>query len=184
MFRFAQHDSDDVRNRLLRPGDQTQFMHLHQAGMCRHDTHAKAISAAFRRGDRSLINIIAVAICAAGLIEEGRRGISDVAVVNFTMVRLHAHVLWIDRSEMNARRNLQRFADQNALSIFVSDLDIRNLHCGPILAYLRFPLAHVCGGAAAVAGKILVRFRSRDIELLSVFLHHPLRVKGRRDASD
>jgi hypothetical protein len=46
----------------LRPGNQTQFVHLHQAWVRGHDAHAKAIGAAFRSWDCSLVNIIAVAI--------------------------------------------------------------------------------------------------------------------------
>src|SRR4029453_3294230 len=90
----------------------------------------------------------------------------------------------INGTEMDSGRDLQRLTDQNALSIFVPDLNIRNFYRWPILAYLRFPLAKVCGRATAVAGKILVRLRGRNIKLLGVFLHHPLGVKGRRDASD
>ncbi len=152
--------------------------------MRRHNAHAKAVGAAFRRGNCSLVNIIAVSIRAAGLIEDSRRRIANVAIIHFAVVGFHSHMLRIDRAQMNSRRDLQRFTDQNALSIFVSDLNIRNFHFRPILAYLRFPLAQVRGSAAAVVGKILVRFRGRNIKLLGIFLHHPLRVENRRDASD
>jgi hypothetical protein len=40
------------------------------------------------------------------------------------VVGFYSHMLRIDRAEMNPRRDLQRFANQNALSIFVSDLNI------------------------------------------------------------
>src|ERR1700730_5708350 len=109
--------------------------------MRRHDAHAEAVRAAFRGGDCSLIIIIAVSIRAAALIEESRRGIANVTVIHFAVVSFHSHLLWIDRAQMNSRRDLQRFTDQNALSIFVSDLNIRNFYFRPILAYLRFPLA-------------------------------------------
>jgi hypothetical protein len=131
-----------------------------------------------------LVDIIAISIGAAALIKNGRRRIANITIIHFTVVSFYAHVLRIDRAQMHSRCDLQRFTDQNALSVFVSDLNVRNLHRRPILAYLRFPLAQVRGGAAAVARKILVRFRGRNIKLLGVFLHHPLRVKSRRDASD
>jgi len=148
------------------------------------NAHAEAIRAAFRGGDCSLINIIAVSVRAAALIEEGCRGIANVTIIHFAMVGFHSHMLWIDRAEMDSRRDLQRFPDQNALSIFVSNLNIRNFYFRPILADLRFPLAQVRGSAAAIARKIFVRFRGRNIKLLGVFLHHSLRVENRRDASD
>ena len=159
-------------------------MHLHQARVSGHDAHAKAVSAAFSRRDRSLVNIISVSIRATVLIEDGRRRITNVTVIHFAMVGFHSHMLWIDRAEMDSRRDLQRFPDQNALSIFVSNLNIRNFYFRPILADLRFPLAQVRGSAAAIARKIFVRFRGRNIKLLGVFLHHSLRVENRRDASD
>src|SRR5437762_5976493 len=74
----------------LRPGNQTQFMHLHETRMRRHDAHTKAVSAAFRRGDCSLIDVIAVSICAAGLIEDSRRRITNVTVIRFA-VRSEEH---------------------------------------------------------------------------------------------
>src|SRR5438477_1314752 len=148
------------------------------------NAHAKAVSAAFSRRDRSLVNIISVSILATVLIEEGRRRITNVTVIHFAVVGFHSHMLRIDRAQVDSRRDLQRFPDQNALSIFVSDLNIRNFYFRPILAYLRFPLAQVRGSATAIARKILVRLRSRDIKLLGVFLYHSLRVENRRDASD
>ena len=116
-------------------------MHLHKAGMRRHYAHAKAISAAFRSGNRSLVNVIAISIRASALIQNGRRGIANVTIIHFAVVRFHSHMLWIDRPEMNSRCDVQRFTDQNALSIFVSYLNIGNFYLRPILAYLRFPLA-------------------------------------------
>src|SRR5439155_19705371 len=70
----------------LRPGNQTQFVHLHETRMRRHDADAKAVSAAFRRGYCSLVNIITVSIGAAGLIEDSRRRIANVTIVRFAMV--------------------------------------------------------------------------------------------------
>ncbi len=84
-------------------------MHLHKARVRRHDAYAETIRAAFGRGDGSLVNIIAVSISTAALIEDGRRRIADVTVIHFTVVRFDAHMLWIDRPEMDARRDLQRF---------------------------------------------------------------------------
>src|SRR4029453_5461402 len=138
-------------------------MHLHQTGVRRQNAHTEAVGAAFRGRDCSLINIIAVSIRSAPLIGGSRRKIWNVAVIPFTVVGFHSHMLWIDRAQMNSRRDLQRFADQNALSIFIAYLDIRNFYLWPILAYLRFPLAQLRGGTTAVAGKALVRFRGRDI---------------------
>ena len=89
-----------------------------------HDAHAKAIRPAFGGGDCSLVNVITVAIGAASLIEDSRRRIANVSVIRFAVVGFHPHMVWLDRAEMNVRRDLQRFADQNALSIFITDLDI------------------------------------------------------------
>src|SRR5437868_9302218 len=129
----------------LRPGDQAKLVHLHQTGMSRDNSHAEAIRAAFRGGDCSLINIIAVSIRAAALIEEGRRGIANVTIIHFAVVDFHPHMLWIDRAQVDSCRDLQRVPDQNALPIFVSDLYIRNFYFRPFLASLRFPLAQVPG---------------------------------------
>src|SRR4029450_3969954 len=159
-------------------------MHLHQTGVRRQNAHAEAVGAAFRGGDCSLINIIAVSIRSAALIEDSRRRIANVAVIHFTVVGFHSHMLWIDSAPTNSRRDLQRFTDQNALSIFIAYLDIRNFYLWPILAYLRFPLAQLRGGSTAVAGKALVPFRGRDIKLFPIFLHHPLRVEDRSDAAN
>jgi hypothetical protein len=52
----------------LRPGDQAQFVRLHQARMSRHDAHAEAVGAAFGRGNASLVNVIPVCIGLAVLI--------------------------------------------------------------------------------------------------------------------
>ena len=116
-------------------------MHLHQAGMRGHDAHAKAICAAFRRRDCSLVNVIAGSVRAAGLIKERRRRIPKVTIINFAMVGFHSHMFWIDGAEMNSRCDFQRFTDENALPIFVPYLNVRNFYARPILAYLRFPLA-------------------------------------------
>src|SRR5262245_19610542 len=96
-----------VRPTALRPRDQTQFVHLHQAGMRRHYTHAKAVGATFRRGDRSLVDIIPISIRASALIEQGRRRIANVTIVDFAVVGFHSHMLWIDGTEMNSRCNFQ-----------------------------------------------------------------------------
>ena len=82
----------------LRPGDQPQFVYLHQAGMRGHDAHAKAVGAAFRRGNCSLVNVIAVSIRAAGLIEDSRRRIANVTIIHFAVVGFHSHMLRIDRA--------------------------------------------------------------------------------------
>ena len=106
-----------------------------------HDAHAKAICAAFRRGDCSLVNVIAVSVSAASLIKDRRRRIPKITIINFAMVGFHSHMLWIDGAKMNSRRDFQRFTDQNALPIFIAYLNIRNFYRRPVLAYLRFPLA-------------------------------------------
>src|SRR5438477_10757203 len=54
----------------------------------------------------------------------------------------------------------------------------------PVLSHLRFPLAQMSRRAAAFAGEILVRLGCGNIKLLSVFLHHALRVEDRRDAAN
>jgi FHA domain-containing protein len=46
----------------LRPGDEAQFVRLHQAGMRGHDAHAEAVGAAFGCGHVALVNVGAVAI--------------------------------------------------------------------------------------------------------------------------
>ena len=61
------------------------------------NAHAEAVRAAFSGGDCSLINIIAVSIRSAALIEEGRGRIANVAVIHFAMVGFYPHMLWIDR---------------------------------------------------------------------------------------
>ena len=55
-----------------------------------HDAHAKAVGAAFRGGDCSLVNVIAVSIGAAGVIEDGRRRITNVTIIRFAMVGVWA----------------------------------------------------------------------------------------------
>jgi|SRR4030095_8320675 hypothetical protein len=52
----------------LRPSDQAEFVLLHQAGMRGDDAYAEAVCAAFRRGNASLVNIIAVSVGLAALI--------------------------------------------------------------------------------------------------------------------
>src|SRR5205814_10058656 len=96
------------------------------------NAHAEAIRAAFRGGDCSQINIIAVSVRAAALIEEGCRGIANVTIIHFAIVGFYSHILWIDRAEMDSRRELQGFSDQIALPIFVSNLNIRNFYFFPI----------------------------------------------------
>jgi putative copper resistance protein D len=56
----------------LGPTDQPQFVPLQKTGMSRHDTHAKAVCAAFRCGDRALIDVIPVPIRTPGLTENSR----------------------------------------------------------------------------------------------------------------
>ena len=45
----------------LRPGDEAQFVRLHQAGMRGHDAHAEAVGAAFGGGNAALVNVVSVA---------------------------------------------------------------------------------------------------------------------------
>src|SRR5581483_1008744 len=99
-------------------------MCLHETWMRGHYAHAKAVCAAFRRGDCSLVNVIPLTIGAAGLIEDSRRRIANVTIIRFAVVGFHTHMLWVDPTQMDARRDLQRFTDQNVLSIFVSDLNV------------------------------------------------------------
>ena len=93
-------------------------------------------------------------------------------------------MFWIDRTEMNSRADLQRFADRNIFPILVAYLDIENLHLRPIFPHLRFPLAQLRRCAATVARKIFIRSRGGNVETLGVFFHHPLRVEHRRDAAN
>src|SRR5206468_9756604 len=103
----ARPRTSSVRRETLRPGNQTQFMHLHETRMRRHDAHAKAVSAAFRRRHCSLIDVIAVSICAASLIEDSRRSITNITIICFAVVGFHSHMLRINRAEMNPRCDLQ-----------------------------------------------------------------------------
>ena len=144
----------------------------------------KAVGAAFGRGNAALVNVIAVPVGLAALIEHSGGGITEVAVVHFAVIRFDAHMLRIKCAQMHARADLQGFADRNALPIFVGYLDVRHLHLRPILAHLRFPLAEVRRGAAAVSGEVFVCLRGANIKLFRVFLHHALRVEHRRDAAN
>src|SRR5439155_17765943 len=123
--------------------------------------------------------MIAAPICLAALIQNSRGWIADVAVICLAVVRLHAHMVWIDGPRDELAPYLQRFTDQNVLSIFVDHLHLRNLHLRPIFAYLRLPLAQLRSRAATIARKILIRLRGGHIKALSIFLHHPLRVEDR-----
>ena len=131
-----------------------------------------------------MIEIIAVPIRLAALIKNSGSGIANLAIICFAVVRLDTHMFGIDSAEMNASAYLQRFADQDGLSIFVADLHIRNPHLWPILAHLRLPVAELRRPAATIARKILVRFRRWDIKPLGIFLHHPLRIENRCDAAN
>ncbi len=88
-----------------------------------------------------MINIIAAPIYLAALIQNSCGWITDVAVICLAVVRFYAHVVWIHCAEMDARRDLEQFTDQNVLSIFIGHLHVGNLHLRPIFAYLRLPLA-------------------------------------------
>ena len=50
------------------PGDEAQFVRLHQAGVGGHDADAETVGAAFGRGNAALVKVRAVAIDLAGLI--------------------------------------------------------------------------------------------------------------------
>jgi hypothetical protein len=54
--------------RALRPGDQAQFVSLHQAGVGGDDADAEAVGAALGGGNTALINVIAVAIGLTALV--------------------------------------------------------------------------------------------------------------------
>src|SRR5437660_8222659 len=108
--------------------------------MCRDDANAESVCSAFRRGHGSLIKVTAVAILSA-CVEDADGRVFDSAVIRFAMVRFDANVIWIDISEMNARADLERFADENVLSIFVADLHVVNANLRPIFPHPRFPLA-------------------------------------------
>ena len=82
-------------------------MRLHQAGMRGHDAHAETVGAAFGRRDRSLVNVIAVPIGFAALIQNSGVRIADVAIVYFAVIGFHAHMLRIDGAEMHASADLQ-----------------------------------------------------------------------------
>src|SRR6266576_1435141 len=152
--------------------------------MRRHDAYAKAVGAAFARGNAALVNVISVAVGLATLIEYTGGWIKEVPVVHFAVICFDPHVLWIDFAQMNARADLQRFADRNALPIFVGYLHVGHLNLRPILSDLGFPLAEMRCSIATVAGEILVRLCRRNIELLRIFLDHALRVEDRRDAAN
>jgi len=62
----------------------------------------------------------------------------------------------VDTAEKNVRAELERFADRNILSIFVTDLDVMNTDLRPIFAHSRFPLAQVSCRFTTVLGKVFV----------------------------
>ena len=62
-------------DRALRPGDEAEFVRLHQAGVRGHDAHAETVGAAFGRGNTALVNVSAVAVGLAALIQHGRAGL-------------------------------------------------------------------------------------------------------------
>ena len=72
------------------------------------------------------------------------------------MVRFDANVVRIDISEVDMRADLERFADENVLSIFVADLHIVDPNLRPIFARPRFPLAQLRCRFATVLGKVFV----------------------------
>jgi hypothetical protein len=65
-WRAALHSG--FRRAMLRPGDEAEFVRLHQAGVGRHDADAETVGAAFSRGNASLVNVIAVPVGLAALV--------------------------------------------------------------------------------------------------------------------
>src|SRR5437764_8449443 len=100
----------------LGPGDQAQLVGLHHIRMRGDNTDTEAVGAAFRRGHCSLVQITAVTVAAAWIQNRNRR-IFDSTVLGFAMIRLDAHVVWIDIAKKNVSADFERFADLNVLSV-------------------------------------------------------------------
>src|SRR6476646_5391109 len=98
----------------LGPSDQAQLVSLHQAWVGGNDADAETVGAAFSSRNASLVDVISVAIGLAALIEHSGCRIVEVAVVHFAVIGFYADVLRIDCAQMNARADLQGFADRNA----------------------------------------------------------------------
>ena len=81
-------------------------MRLHQAGMRGHDAHAKAVGAAFGRGNAALVYVSSVAVGLATLIEHTGGWIKEVAVVHFAVICFDPHMLWVDCAQVNACADL------------------------------------------------------------------------------
>src|SRR5215467_5245921 len=95
----------------LGPGDEAQFVRLHQAGVCWDDANAETVGAAFSCGNAAPVNVISVAVSLAALIQNRRGRITEIAVVHFAVIGFDAYVLRIDGTEMHARADLQGFTD-------------------------------------------------------------------------
>ena len=75
-----------------------------------HNAHAETVGAAFSRGNASLVDVIAGVIGCAVLIQHRCRGIADVAVADFAVMRFHTHMLRIECEKVHSRRPiLSRF---------------------------------------------------------------------------
>src|SRR5882762_4408096 len=110
--------------------------------MSRNNADAESVGATLGSGHRSLIKITAVAVAPA-CVQNADRRVFDSAVLGFAVVRFHANVIWSDVSEINMRTELERFADQNVLSIFVGDLHVVDANLRPIFPHSRFPLTQL-----------------------------------------
>src|ERR1700731_4284821 len=124
--------------------------------MRRHHADTKSVGSAFGGRDRSLIDVAAVAVLIA-LGQNRNARILDAPVFRFAVIRFHANVLRIDRSEMNSRPNLKGFAYRNIWSVLISNLHVVNAHLRPGFSDSRFPLAELVRGGAFVAPEIRVR---------------------------
>ena len=72
------------------------------------------------------------------------------------MIRFDADVIWIDIAEINVRADLERFADENVLSILVADLDVVDADLRPIFSHPRFPNAQLRRRFATILRKVFV----------------------------
>ena len=131
-----------ARERLhLRPRDQSQLMRLHQMRMRGNDANTEAIGATFRGGHSSLVKIIAVAIARIALIENSDRGISDSAILGLAVIRFHAHMFRIDRTEMHFRATCTESPTamfcRSGFPICTSEMRT----CGQSLRICGFPMA-------------------------------------------
>ena len=100
---------------------------------------AKPIGSALRRRDRPLIDVIPIPTLALTFCQLGDRRITQGVILRFAVLGFHPHMFWLNRSEMNRGRDLERFADLNLLSILVLDLHISDLDLRPVFSHLCFP---------------------------------------------